>query len=95
MALYRVNAARIGRDGKVEAVRGYETNGLTNFRAGDERAFSVSEVLELTEKGNAFYVTLTNATGRVSAGLILLGGEGSLRKDFDGEEHCMSELPAF
>ena len=95
MALFKVNAARFNSDGKLEAVRGYETNGLTDSRAGNERAFSVSEVLELTGQGNAFYVTLTTAHGRVSAGLILPDGNGSLRKEFGGEESCMSDLPAF
>lgn len=95
MALYRVNAARFGHDGQLEAVRGYETNGLTNSRAGDERVFSVQEVIELTELENAFYTVLTTSLGRDFTGLILPDGNGSLRKEIGGEERCMSELPAF
>lgn len=95
MALFKVNAARFDSDGKLEAVRGYETNGLTNYRAGNERAFSVSEVLELTGQGNAFYVTHSTAHGRISDGLILPDGNGSLRKEIGGEESNMSELPPF
>lgn len=95
MALFKVNAARFNSDGKLEAVRGYETNGLTHSKAGDERAFSVNEVLELTGQGNAFYMTYSTAHGRVSDDLILPDGNGSLRKGFGGEESGMSDLPDF
>jgi|GEM_PF-7088191 len=95
MALYRVNAARFGSGGKLEAVRGYETNGLTDSRASDERVFSVQEVLEQTERGNAFYTVFTTSLGRDSAGLILPDGNGSLSKEIGGEDSFMSELPAF
>lgn len=96
MALYSVNAVRINENGDIEALRGFETNGLTRAAIGTEQVFSVQEVLGSIAHGDAFDLAFITDTGGIaSGGLIVPDDNGSVRAQRGGENREISDLPKF
>lgn len=96
MALYSVNAVRISQDGDIQALRGFETNGLTRATIGAEQLFSVPEVLGSIAHGDAFDLAFITDTGGIaSGGLIVPDGNGSVRAQRGGQDREISDLPRF
>jgi hypothetical protein len=96
MTLYSVDAVQIGVDGEVRAFRGIETNGQTRAAIGTERIFTIPEVLGLMANGDLFDLAFIGESGgKVSGGLILADGNGSVREERGGEKRNIADLPRF
>lgn len=97
MALYSVTGARYDSELELQALQGYETNGLTRAVSPSPTVFTVKEVLAQIAKGDTFDMAFREKDrGRiVSAGLIIPDGRGSLTEERGEPGRRISDLPPF
>jgi hypothetical protein len=97
MALYSVTAARYDSELELQALQGYETNGLTRAVSPTPTVFTVKEVLAQIAKGDSFDLAFRERDrgNMVTAGLIVPDGRGSLTEEREEPGRRISDLPPF
>ncbi|MNJ45565.1 hypothetical protein D3C77_406650 [compost metagenome] len=95
MALYTVKARMLDQDGDLVALQGFETSGMPPGprRVGEDRFFSIPEVLGMIEDGDAFDLVFTVVGGRVSGGELESDGAGWIREKYPLEGSLIADLP--
>lgn len=94
MALYTIKARKLDQDGDLMALLGFETNGFAPSRIGDDRLFSIPEVLGMIDDGDVFDLVFTVAAGRISGGALESDGSGWIREKQPTQGCRITDLPA-
>ncbi|MFI7857386.1 hypothetical protein ACIF8Z_10325 [Pseudomonas promysalinigenes] len=92
MALYAIKARMLDRDGDLVALQGFETNGKLPARVGEDRLFSIPEVLGMIEDGDIFDLMCTVAEGRISGGALESDGAGWIREKQPTQRCLITDL---
>lgn len=98
MATFVITAKR-AENGKLTELQGQETHGyvadtLPNASVG-LRDFSVTEVLDLINCGDEFYLAFGPFDSRVMGSQIIPDGNGSLKEKQGGQGRGIADLPSF